>query len=71
MMGSLICCSYNYCRGWNSGLAYRIAGNFCGNYVLRFVVNNEVCRFNACGLLDTLCTDNNYNEGTKVHNPRR
>ena len=29
---------------------YRIAGNVCGgNYVLRFVVNNVVCRFNVCG----------------------
>ena len=40
---------------------YRIAGNVCGNYILRFVVNNEVCRFIVCGLLYTIYTGNNYN----------
>ena len=40
---------------------YRIAGNVCGNYILRFVVNNEVCGFIVCGLLDTIYTGNNYN----------
>ena len=38
---------------------YRIAGNVCGNYVLRFVVNNEVCRYLMfVVLLDAMCTDN-------------
>ena len=32
---------------------YRIAGNVCGNYILRFVVKSKVCRFNVCGLHNT------------------
>ena len=40
---------------------YRIAGNVCSNYILRFVVNNEVCGYIVCGLLDTIYTGNNYN----------
>ena len=30
---------------------YRIAGNFCGNYILHFVLNRELCKFNLCSLL--------------------
>ena len=32
---------------------YYIAGNICGNYMLRFVVKSKVCRFNVCGLQNT------------------
>ena len=34
-------------------MKYRIAGNVCGNYILRFVVKSKVCRFNVCSLHNT------------------
>ena len=31
---------------------FRITRNVCGDYILQFVVDNEVCGFKVCGLLD-------------------
>ena len=31
---------------------FRIARNVCSDYILQFVVKNEVCGFKVCGLLD-------------------
>ena len=40
---------------------YRIARDVCGDYILRFVVENKVCVLNNCSLLDTsFHTDNIY-----------
>ena len=38
----------------SSTLPYTVAGNVCGNYILRFVVKSTVCVFNVCGLLNFL-----------------
>ena len=45
---------------FSPGQAYRIAGNVCGNYILRFVVKSKVCRFNVCGLHNTSLLMNLY-----------
>ena len=34
-------------------IIYRIAGNVCGNYILRFVVKSKIFRINVCGLHNT------------------
>ena len=38
---------------------YRIAGDVCSDYILQFVVENEVCRFKVWGLLDQSFHTNN------------
>ena len=41
--------------------AYYIAGNVCGDYNLQFVVENDVCRFKVCRLLNrSFYTENIY-----------
>ena len=38
---------------------FRIARNVCGDYILQFVVENEVCGFKVCGLLNKSFHTNN------------
>ena len=57
--GVLTCNTYTCSCSIHECCNYRIAGNVCGNYILRFVVNNEVCGFIVCGLLDTIYTGYN------------
>ena len=39
---------------YTASVSYRIAGNVCGDYILQFVVENKVCGFKVCGLLNIL-----------------